>query len=741
MPFNTKPKANKQLTDNTDFPLLSERINSYLCPMLLGCSICFSMIYALYKAMAIPYTIVFAVLEFFLFRFFDRLKNKKFIGGLIYTLILILTTAVSIQLVYFATVSIGNWRAPMLWFYGLEEYGTQQYLFLNAVFIGGGYFIVSILFYFTQIRYRTLGVMLCILFPFVLYSRHIAVMPELMATVIVMLFLAVVVHNRRIDPTLPNRERTMLKTDRSYLISILIFVTVTGTVTMLIEKPIYISQLERNSHLFDYTLTGGGSGTNGEALENTSETSSQRYGARDYTGDPLFYFETNGSDSVYYLRKQPYTTFNGDVWEVDESFYRRQFYYTSIFPEYSTDNIIADMKEVLKENGTEINIDTENIIPITNGYIYSNTFNPIYLPAPFGTITDDERSSRVRYRKYIQGIIYRAPSVDSESVLEENFNFYDHTVKLYSYAKQLGFSSEEYVDLLSQFESEQAFNLFDDYYNAQAEYSDTSHISENVKELADEITNGLHSDIEKAAALEQYFELNGYIYDEDYIPEDESIDYFIFEGKTGVCTSYATAMTLMARSIGLPARYVEGFAAFEKMEDGAFIIRDKHAHAFVEVYIPGAGWMTFDPTVSGYMESEDDDDSNFLTEALKLLSRFIIVIIVAVYIIVTWLSDRIIECVFRIMQLFRKPKQKTLKLYANVIKLINFSAKEDYSSYTVRMLEDYIKTTRGDAPEKLMQLFERTAFGGYEPSAEEYHEAYIEYKKCYKYLRKIPNKN
>ena len=90
--------------------------------------------------------------------------------------------------------------------------------------------------------------------------------------------------------------------------------------------------------------------------------------------------------------------------------------------------------------------------------------------------------------------------------------------------------------------------------------------------------------------------------------------------------------------------------------------------------------------------------------------------------------------------MFGNPKEKTLRLYANVIKLINFSSNSDYSSYTVNMLREYINSTRGAAPEQLLQLFERTAFGGYNPTSEEYRNAYLEYKKCYKYLRKIPDK-
>lgn len=110
----------------------------------------------------------------------------------------------------------------------------------------------------------------------------------------------------------------------------------------------------------------------------------------------------------------------------------------------------------------------------------------------------------------------------------------------------------------------------------------------------------LQNDYEKAQALVDYFEQNGYVYDNEYEPDDESIAYFLFTSKRGNCTNYATSMTLMARMLGLPARYVEGFAAYEKNERGEFVVRDSHAHAFVEVFITGIGWMTFDPTVPGY---------------------------------------------------------------------------------------------------------------------------------------------
>ena len=268
------------------------------------------------------------------------------------------------------------------------------------------------------------------------------------------------------------------------------------------------------------------------------------------------------------------------------------------------------------------------------------------------------------YAKFENKDIYRRYYTKEDAVLNDDFEFFEQGRDIYEYAQGLGLSSADYFQALMDNGSEAAQRLYEDYFFQMQNYTDTDNISTRVEALANEITDEYHSDIDKALALEQYFEKNGYVYDESYIPEDQSIDYFIFEGKTGVCTNYATAMTIMARSVGLTAKYVEGFAAFEKNEEGEFIIRDKYAHAFVEVYIPGAGWLTFDPTVSSYKTlPEYEDDSNFLYDFLnEIIKRFWVIIITAIIIILIYVRDIIFEIFFRFAQIFRSPKEKTLKL-------------------------------------------------------------------------------
>jgi len=100
----------------------------------------------------------------------------------------------------------------------------------------------------------------------------------------------------------------------------------------------------------------------------------------------------------------------------------------------------------------------------------------------------------------------------------------------------------------------------------------------------------------------------------------EAVDYFLFESKKGFCIHYASAMVILARACGLPARYSEGYVADEfDSGTGRFIVRDKDAHAFPEVYIPGYGWMVFEPTVS---VREQDAISQFFSKVKSVLTSF-----------------------------------------------------------------------------------------------------------------------
>lgn len=118
-----------------------------------------------------------------------------------------------------------------------------------------------------------------------------------------------------------------------------------------------------------------------------------------------------------------------------------------------------------------------------------------------------------------------------------------------------------------------------------------------VPELARMLVGSAQGRFDQVAALEKGLR-QGWTYslagDQD---AKEPLADFLFGHKRGHCEYFATSMALLARSLGHPARTVHGFAGGNWNPYGKYLaIRQADAHAWVEVYFPGKGWQTFDPT-------------------------------------------------------------------------------------------------------------------------------------------------
>ena len=123
------------------------------------------------------------------------------------------------------------------------------------------------------------------------------------------------------------------------------------------------------------------------------------------------------------------------------------------------------------------------------------------------------------------------------------------------------------------------------------------HLEEPVWQMAADITAGIQSPYEKAFALQSYLSRN-YQYTLEAEIQPASIDFvthFLFNTRKGYCTYFASAMTVLCRMAGLPARYVEGYLA-EPDDRGEALVTGLDAHAWTEVYFSGFGWLTFDAT-------------------------------------------------------------------------------------------------------------------------------------------------
>lgn len=123
-------------------------------------------------------------------------------------------------------------------------------------------------------------------------------------------------------------------------------------------------------------------------------------------------------------------------------------------------------------------------------------------------------------------------------------------------------------------------------------------LPKRIGNLADAITKDANDPYDKAVAIQGYLRSLTYELNVPKPPADRDFaDYFLFDLKEGYCTYFATAMTVMLRTQGIPARYVEGYAMPAQPDSGTvYYIRNSMAHAWVEVYFNDFGWMSFDPT-------------------------------------------------------------------------------------------------------------------------------------------------
>ncbi len=123
-------------------------------------------------------------------------------------------------------------------------------------------------------------------------------------------------------------------------------------------------------------------------------------------------------------------------------------------------------------------------------------------------------------------------------------------------------------------------------------------ISTRTITLAHQLTAAAPTPYDKAVAIEHYLRTYTYTLDLPAPPAGrEVVDYFLFDLRRGYCDYYATAMVVLARAAGLPARMVVGYAggSFDAEQDQA-IITEANAHSWVEVFFPGFGWIEFEPT-------------------------------------------------------------------------------------------------------------------------------------------------
>jgi transglutaminase-like putative cysteine protease len=122
-------------------------------------------------------------------------------------------------------------------------------------------------------------------------------------------------------------------------------------------------------------------------------------------------------------------------------------------------------------------------------------------------------------------------------------------------------------------------------------------VPERVLALARNLTASASTPYDRARLIETYLRRFPYTLDVPAPPGRDAADYFLFDLKKGYCDYYATAMVVLSRAAGLPARFVTGYASGSyDAESASYIVTAQDAHSWAEIYFPGVGWIEFEAT-------------------------------------------------------------------------------------------------------------------------------------------------
>ena len=123
-------------------------------------------------------------------------------------------------------------------------------------------------------------------------------------------------------------------------------------------------------------------------------------------------------------------------------------------------------------------------------------------------------------------------------------------------------------------------------------------LPQRVRDLGAEVTAGAETPYDKAKAIEAYLKTLPYSLQMNPPPyNSDGVDHFLFEEKRGYSEYFGSAMAVLLRTQGIPARMVTGYTVGDQVPDhDIYVVTDSHSHGWVEVFFPRYGWIGFEPT-------------------------------------------------------------------------------------------------------------------------------------------------
>ncbi|MCL2694117.1 MAG: DUF3488 and transglutaminase-like domain-containing protein [Oscillospiraceae bacterium] len=417
---------------------------------------------------------------------------------------------------------------------------------------------------------------------------------------------------------------------------------------------------------------------------------------------------------------------------------------------------VFDMDEELRDEifiVREIGIDYLNIR--TRSVFYPLKLLNLSIPTPLGS--DTVGSSMFFDRIAGEGVGYRVKYVDLNLTNELLVNLLEdgvHAAYELSPAALLTLINENFPGVRFGGIPEDYAELLEARREAILEaytaLPDT--VPERVHDLALEITSGFGNDYAKMRAIERYLSQNyAYTRTPPVVTGEDFVDAFLFELGEGYCTYFATAAAVLGRAAGIPTRYVQGYAATAQTSElfKRWNIRQSNAHAWVEAYIGGVGWIAFEPspalsgtrygewsggrgsgasgvpgasssaaTASALNPAPTDSPGQDSPEADNAQQRSFFLIVLAVggaVVLIAGLTILAGICILirRMKKAYGKapPSERLLSDYKAILLLLELSGKKPLEGETMRQFA--VRVSEKEFSE-VTHIFEQVRYGGYE---------------------------
>lgn len=738
--------------------LSAENIRKKLLPFVFSGLICSAICYIYLKT----YLNVYAFLTFLLtaafFLAFDFIKAHKRLGVAVYIALITVIMGLTVGILMSAPSRIEFFE----WFMtGAATIDTiWQYMLSMVVFFT--FFISSAVYYFTHCIYRVSVLTLLAFIPCAIFIKAAQPVPTFYTVALSAVDISLYLYNYKLSA-----EKDKPKFGKAFsFVGYIDFAVAVILIAVLIPKPQETPYYEKFEEFTSRFSFGG------------------RYGQIDgsyteHSGNADLFNEMD-SRLLFTVRTQRREYYKIQVFDSYDS-ENRWWYSSTADPErlcrlYWQDNARAlslnKLAKVYLEyyelGGTlpkEFDIEKLTFLANTDEEIYSceieaNDYPTLYIPAPertvnavlYGRNEDYSKTFRTDWGELMTNtsLQYSHLRVNESAALlfygKDNAyesGFIDAGMcDISQYDFEMLLSDILWSDDISE-KSKETAKAFLTVVQNEAFENERENVSEKIKALSDELTSGLSYDYEKAEAIEAFFNDGSFSYDLGYKAPDEldTPEYFIFESKRGTCSDFATAYCLIARAAGLSVRYVEGFNSGDEVSPNVYSLKTENAHAYPEVYIMGAGWTIYEPTVSGSSdisgggsdeENTEDDYLSVFISAAVIASFGVLLLLIIIF------MPSIDEFVFKLRVRHTNSGRAVIIIYNRLCKKLKSRLKTEteLSVLTPRQIQSLILEKMGINADVLICSFELSCYGEYDITSEQVEKAMEEYKSIVKLLKK-----